>query len=551
MRRRGGSAAACRAVLALTLALAALAGCDRSTPPGETGGAAQLLPVPLPDLSRLRADLRDRLAAAHRALDGGGATAGAYGETGKLLLAAEYPDAAEPCFRNAATLAPEEFVWPYYLGHLYRGSGDFERAAASFERALALRPEEPAVLIWLGRTQLERGELDAAEPLLARALELHPGSASALYGLGKLALERGEHAEAVRRLEEALVLTPDATIAHYPLALAYRGLGDAARAEEHLARRGEVEVFPYDPWMEEVRSMLAGPAVQTDRGARMYIDGRWQDAAEEFRRAVEADPEDARLRVNLGSTLLRLGDLDGAAREYDRAAALDPGLAGAFYGQGAVAERRGDDDAADRHYRAALEADPRHLPTHLRLGHLARRRGRPAEALPHYRALIEVDPRDAEARMGRAMALARLGRHADARAELEQAVRALPDQPAFAHALARLLVASPDGAVRDPARGMELLQELSRTLQNTDVAESIAMGLAELGRFEEAVTWQSNAIASAERAGRSDVAARMRDNLERYRRGEPCRDPWPAGHPVHAPDRDAAPAPLERDRGAA
>jgi hypothetical protein len=37
----------------------------------------------------------------------------AFGEMGKLLMAAEYRDAAEPCLLNAEALVPREPRWPY------------------------------------------------------------------------------------------------------------------------------------------------------------------------------------------------------------------------------------------------------------------------------------------------------------------------------------------------------------------------------------------------------------------------------------------------------
>ena len=59
-----------------------------------------------------------------------------------------------------------------------------------------------------------------------------------------------DFAQAVTLLEEALTLAPDATVVHYPLALAYRGLGNPAKADEHLRLRGEVEPTPADPLLE-------------------------------------------------------------------------------------------------------------------------------------------------------------------------------------------------------------------------------------------------------------------------------------------------------------
>jgi hypothetical protein len=58
---------------------------------------------------------------------------------------------------------------------------------------------------------------------------------------------------------------------------------------------------------------------------------------------------------------------------------------------------------------------------------------------------------------------------------------------------------------------------------------------AELGRFDEAVRWQRDAIASAERAGDRDLAARLQPNLQRYLARRPCRTPWASEDPVHYP----------------
>jgi lipoprotein-releasing system permease protein len=44
------------------------------------------------------------------------------------FVAAEYFDAAEACFTNARTLAPDDMRWPYYLGHVFRLKSDTARA---------------------------------------------------------------------------------------------------------------------------------------------------------------------------------------------------------------------------------------------------------------------------------------------------------------------------------------------------------------------------------------------------------------------------------------
>src|SRR5262249_13671900 len=153
-----------------------LVGCGPSRPP--------LRPVILPDLSRadpnvqkqakqLDADLREKIAKRATSLDD---LAAAYGRLGMVLQAAEYHDAAEPCYLNAQALVPTEMRWPYYLAHLAMDKGQTDKAEAFFKRVLELRPDDVATLIWLGRLYLDKGKPDLASPLFARALTLSPRS---------------------------------------------------------------------------------------------------------------------------------------------------------------------------------------------------------------------------------------------------------------------------------------------------------------------------------------------------------------------------------------
>lgn len=86
--------------------------------------------------------LRERYASLTRKIEQAGTPAGdlanEYGETGKILMAAEYRDAAEPCFLNAQALVPGDVRWPYYLAHLYRLRNEPEKSAVFFEKALEL-----------------------------------------------------------------------------------------------------------------------------------------------------------------------------------------------------------------------------------------------------------------------------------------------------------------------------------------------------------------------------------------------------------------------------
>jgi hypothetical protein len=101
--------------------------------------------------------------------------------------------------------------------------------------------------------------------------------------------------------------------------------------------------------------------------------------------------------------------------------------------------------------------------------------------------------------------------------------------------LARLLVASPDADVRDATRAVGMLQALSQVLRDVSFGETIAMAMAEVGRFDEAVAWQRRSIDFARRAGHEELAEQMWNRLRLYEDRQPCREPWQAGDPIFLP----------------
>ena len=515
-------------------------------------GAAAPTPVALPDLGALDPTVRQRLSEAHATLTAEAARADAssvaradaWGELGMLFMSVRFGAEAGSCFENAERLAPADARWPYYLGHIRKNIGDLAGAAESFARARELRPGDLATLIWLGRVLLDLARPDEAAEHFARAAVVHPSQPVVRFELGRAALARQDYARAVEYLNAALVLVPDATVIHYPLAMAYRGVGDRDRAAHHLERRGGrgtrgystgVAVGMPDPLLRALDGLIETPQSHRDRGldAAALLD--WPEAVRNYRLAVEADPDYAAMRVNLGTALERVGDARGALAEYDAALGLDPGLWEAWYGRADLLERGGRDEDAIASYRSAIAENPTFVAAHLRLANALRRTDRLEEALTQYRRVIELRPGDPGARFGEAMALVRLGRYGEARDRLEEALRVLPDQPMFGPALARVLAAAPDDAVRDGARAWELVAGLADDQQHPGVFETLAMALAEVGHFDLAVDWQRLAMTTAARAGRGDVAAQMAASLALYANRRPSRTPWRDDDPDHRP----------------
>ena len=377
---------------------------SESPSPVAPASTAALRPLTLPDLSHMDAAVQEQMRATHVSLTTKigearppGELAEAYGEMGSLLLAAEYFDAAEPCFLNAQALAPRDSRWPYYLGHVYRTRGEPANAARAFEQALALGPPDVATLVWLGVAYLDQGKPESAAPLFERALAIEPRSVAALFGQGRAALASREYGRAAASFEQALAIDPRASIVHYPLALAYRGLGEVDKAEAQTRQRGNVEVGPTDPRMQALGSLLHSATAYEKRGLRA-LDGRdWASAAAAFRKAVEIAPANATLHHRFGTALSLSGDTRGAAEQFQEAIRLVPGYA----------------------------------PAHFSLGVLLASSGRPAEAIERFAAAVRYEPDNADARLQLAAALVRAGRYQEARNQLVEGARLNPERAEF------------------------------------------------------------------------------------------------------------------------
>jgi tetratricopeptide (TPR) repeat protein len=505
----------------------------------------------LPDISGHDPQVQQLLRASHTALreaiDDGTVSGDRYGRMGMLFSAYGLTDAAEVAYLNARLLAPREFRWSYFLGLLYEETSQPARAIESLERALELRPDYVAGVVRLADLLVGQDRLDEAQQRFSMALALDDRCAQCLAGLGRLDLQQRRFRRAAEQLERALAIAPWASTIRYPLALAYRGLGEETKARAQLQTRADAarntgigqqidKPGVHDALLEELRTVtIVGNVALEARGALAAREGRWTEALEDFHTMVAVDPTNAVSRNVLATALLATGHRDEARQQYEEAVRIDPSHAGANVQLGIFLVEDGLDTDAISHFRRAVQFDPLSNVAYLNLAAALLRSGAAGDAVDVYGTLLQLDPSNAPARLGRAFSLIRAGRHAEAKRRLQEDLQARPDELAFPHALARLLAASPDASVRDGRRALELVQQVSASLRNGQVAETMAMAMAELGRHDQARRFQQVAIDLADEAGMSAVSAQMRATLALYAQGLPSREPFRRDDPVFFP----------------
>lgn len=484
---------------------------------------------------------------------------------GNLFIEAGDVDAAETNFEAALELDPESSAARFGLGQVAFNREQYEAAISLLEASLEGQPEGSVVHYFLGMALRNQGDMEGArqhlrlnkheqvtfrDPLLDE-LSAANVSREAFFNMGVEALRREEPERALKAFEMALEAEPNDPETHYNVGMALLGMGKGEEAVVHIRRATELR-----PDYRNAHFNL---------GVLLARKGDDQEALHHFERAAEIDPDDPRAQVRWAEALARVGQQEAAIEKLEAVLEIDPAFVMARLSLASVLAKEGQLEAAEANFREILALAPGAVPeraeAHFRLALLDPQRPR-GEVIEHLRAAVELDPdfyeahhalggelarredyegaadsfaraielepTDLSAHFGQAMALILGGLYTQALQELEQSVRVLPNSLPLAHALARLLATCPDPQVRDGQRALELSQSIVDADPTIDHAETLAMALAEVGRFEEAIIWQREVL-SQEQKMEGEVSSERRRRLEQYKRGEPIRAPWMDG----------------------
>jgi tetratricopeptide (TPR) repeat protein len=196
-----------------------------------------------------------------------------------------------------------------------------------------------------------------------------------------------------------------------------------------------------------------------DAGYVADAQGRLEDAAGLYQRAVTANPKSFEAHTSLGLLLARQGKLDDARTELTTASTLDAGDAGPLAKARvwrALAEIDRTDDAAraSDELLEALKLSPETEADTLLAAALADQAGQYEAAEKAYRRILAQDPNSALANAGLAHLLIARKQYADAEPMLRAALEQTPDDPALTAQLATVL------AAQDKAEALPLLQKL-------------------------------------------------------------------------------------------
>ena len=490
-----------------------------------------LSPVQQPDMRNLEPEVLEHVSSAQNALAAAikdPATPAdklgeLYGLTGQIYQAYSLNSPAKECYLNASRLAPKDFRWFYLLGKLYEREGNSQQAINYYNATRQLRPDYFPVFVNLGNIYLQLNRLDEAEPNFKRALEINENIAAAQYGLGQAALSKRSYADAARYLEKALALAPESNRLHYALAMAYRGLGRMDQAQSHVALSGTVGVRVSDPLVDGLQDLIKGARLHLIRGRTALEARRFSEAADQFRKAVAAQPDSLPAHFNLGAALTQTGDLPGAIKEFEEVLHLDPNHPNTHYNLGLLLAQLNRHEEAIQHLQSAVADTPSDINARFLLGQELLKVRRYDEAEKELSRVVQSNPDNEDALLGWVTTLLRKKLYGQALEALEKGHEQFPQKGRTTVTLAYLLVASPQYEKRDGKRALQLAQAAYEATGTVNHGVLVAMALAELGLCDEAAAWVRRMTAKATAEGKPDLIEKLKTELSRYERARPCR----------------------------
>jgi tetratricopeptide (TPR) repeat protein len=244
-----------------------------------------------------------------------------------------YPHDAQPVFMRA---------------YLWKGMGQNAQAIDLYRRGLALAPNRTKMRRQLAAALIDTGELEEAEKQLAICRAEIPDDAETRFLTARCAHARGDFAETLGRLDETLELAADHLDARRLKGQVHLAEGQSEEALREL--QAVIAERPYDT--------LAREAL----GRTLRLIGKTDEAKIHFDYVAQAEES--------------IGRMDRLARE----SILHPNDADLRYEIGSILVRYGPPEDAEKWFRSALEIDPGHVPAQRALATYLNRQGRATPA---------------------------------------------------------------------------------------------------------------------------------------------------------------------------
>ena len=268
-------------------------------------------------------------------------------------------------------------------------TGNNEVAAALGRKLLSRAPHDADLLNLNGLIEQKAGDFESARKHLEEAVAISPNNYNPRVNLGVVLADLKDATGARKQFEKAIELGTDEPQVHFELAKVLRTLGETQAAQQQLAI--------YQKRLKE-KSEQAEAVSKATEAAEAVKSGDNHKAADLYRAACAAQPQNANLAYRLAMILDSQGDLNGERAALQRAVQDNPRFAQAQYQLGYMDFQAGNNAAAEREFRATIDALPDNVQAWISLAATLGTEAHIAEARVAIARALELQPDNTTAR---------------------------------------------------------------------------------------------------------------------------------------------------------
>lgn len=308
---------------------------------------------------------------------------------------------------------------------------------------------------------------------------------------------------------------------------AYEELPPAALAEAYLLQatiyRQQAKFDEAIAALEEVAKRAPGAAEPHQALGEIYrLKEDFPKAIEEFSKVLEAAPGSMLALVHRAEAHLNNKQPDEALKDIESVLKANPGLALA-HGLKAQALAHADRlPEAIVEMQGLAEAAPAEPDFQMQLALYYLYNKQPRQAIAAYTEALKLDDENFLALRGRADAYLGVGEHAAAAADFAKALQLDGEDSGALNNYAWLLATSPDDAVRNGQRAIELATKACELTdyQQSHILSTLAAAYAETGDFETARKWSQKSVDMND----PEHGEQLKQELASYQANKPWRE---------------------------
>lgn len=302
-------------------------------------------------------------------------------------------------------LRPERVDARSNLGVVYSRLGRYAEAIEQYKRALLVDGRNHAIRFNLAVAYYKVARLVSASQELAVVVKAEPENRNAVYLLADCHLRMGEYARVIELLSPLEAAGPNDLALAYMLGLAY--------INEKQPERGQILID---------RILRKGDSAEAHlmMGTTWLVINEHANALNEFKRAVELNPQLPTVNSFYGQTLVRMGNTDEALIYFRRELELNPNDFDSNLQMGILLKQDQKIDESRAYFQRALTVRPNEPNARFYLASLDVAQGKLNEALGSLETLVKDAADFLEAHVMLATVYYRLKRRADG--DREQAI---------------------------------------------------------------------------------------------------------------------------------